>query len=50
MRWEATDAERKDDQPIKMPRDEAITTQSFPVASYAFVDVERGAGDILVRP
>ena len=50
LRWEATDAERKDDQGIKMPRDESITTQSYPIASYAFVDVDRGAGEILVRP
>jgi hypothetical protein len=50
MRWVATDAERKDDVGVVMPRNEAIDTQSFPVSSYSFVDVARGAGDILVTP
>jgi hypothetical protein len=49
LRWWATDAERKDDVGYEMPRSEAITTQSFPVSSYAFVDVAQGAGDIIVR-
>jgi hypothetical protein len=50
LRWEATDAEIKDDQPIQMPRDEAITAQSFPLTAYAFVEVAQGAGDIRVEP
>lgn len=50
MRWIATDAEQKDDKGIEMPRDEKITTKTFPIASYAFVGFERGAGDIVVRP
>jgi hypothetical protein len=50
MTWRATDAERKDDEGVNMPRDETISTQSFPLASYAFVDVERGSGDIRVVP
>lgn len=50
MRWRATDAERRDDVGVEMPRSEAIGIESFPVASYAFVEVERGAGDIRVQP
>jgi hypothetical protein len=49
LRWLATDAEVKDDRGIVMPRSEAIDTQSFPVSSYAFVDVQKAAGDIVVR-
>jgi hypothetical protein len=50
MRWWATDAEQKDDVGYQMPRDESIGTQTFPVASYNFADVENGAGDIRVQP
>lgn len=49
LRWIATDAEQKDDRGIEMPRSEAIDTRSFPITSYAFVDIERGAGDIRVQ-
>lgn len=49
LRWWATDAERKDDVGYAMPRDERTTTQSFPVASYAFFDIAKAAGDIVVR-
>jgi hypothetical protein len=49
LKWWATDAEVKDDRGYAMPRSEAIDTQSFPVSSYGFVDVEKGAGDIIVR-
>ncbi|HEY0005284.1 MAG TPA: hypothetical protein VGB17_10790 [Pyrinomonadaceae bacterium] len=49
LRWWATDAEVRDDRGYAMPRSEAIDTNSFPVSSYAFVDVAKGAGDIVVR-
>lgn len=50
LRWWATDYERKDDVGYAMPRDTTTTnTQSFPVASYAFFDIEKYAGDIVVR-
>ncbi len=49
LRWWATDAERKDDVGYAMPKDEKINSQSFPVASYSFIDVARAAGDIVVR-
>jgi hypothetical protein len=51
MRWLATDAELKDDPGVVYPKkDEAVNTQSFPAASYSYLDVERGAGDIKVQP
>lgn len=50
MRWIATDAERKDDVGIKMPKDESITTRTFPVAAYSFDNPPRAAGDIIVTP
>jgi hypothetical protein len=50
LRWIATDAERRDDQGIPMPRDESITTKSFPISSYNFADIAAGGGDILVQP
>jgi hypothetical protein len=49
LRWIATDAEIKDDRGYEMPRSEAIDANSFPVSSYAFVDVQSGAGDIRVQ-
>jgi hypothetical protein len=50
LRWWATDAERKDDVGYQMPRDESFGTQTFPAASYGFVDADNGAGDIRVSP
>jgi hypothetical protein len=50
LRWWATDYERKDDVGYAMPRDTTTkNTQSFPVASYAFLDIAKFAGDIVVR-
>lgn len=48
MTWTATDAELREDPGIQMPRDESITTESFPLASYAFADVTVSSGDIAV--
>jgi hypothetical protein len=48
MTWTATDAEVREDQGIQMPRDESITTDSFPVSSYSFADVTVSSGDIQV--
>lgn len=50
LRWVATDAERRDDQGVPMPRSETIDTKSFPISTYSFVDAERTAGDIVVQP
>ena len=48
LTWWATDAERRDDVGYKMPRDESIGTQTFPVASSGFADLSDAAGDIRV--
>lgn len=48
LRWWAKDAERRDDVGYQMPRDETIGTQTFPVATYGFVDMSSMAGDIRV--
>ncbi len=50
MRWVATDAERRDDEGVEMPGDEAVGTQSFPLAAYTFEDLERWSGDLRVQP
>lgn len=51
MTWWATDAEMRDDKGYKMPLpDEPAGTQTYPVASYAFVVTSDGAGDIRVTP
>jgi hypothetical protein len=48
LRWRATDAEQRDDVGYEMPRDESIRTQTFPLATYGFEEVENAAGDIRV--
>lgn len=50
MRWEATDAEREDDRPVVMPRERRTDAQTFTLSAFVFVDVEDGAGDIVVQP
>lgn len=50
LRWTATDFERTDDAGIPSHRDPTIGCQSFPLSSYAFVDVQHGAGNIQVKP
>jgi hypothetical protein len=50
LTWTASDAEVRDDPGIQMPRDESITTDSFPVSSYAFADVQVSSGDMQVQP
>jgi hypothetical protein len=50
LRWIATDAERSDDVGIPSHSDPTIGCQSFPISSYAFVDVQHGAGNIQVKP
>lgn len=49
MRWLATDAERRDDEGFEMPAVESVGTQTFPLAAYTFVDLERWSGDIRVQ-
>jgi hypothetical protein len=50
MTWQATDAERRDDVGYKITREWSLTTQTFPVSSYDFVDPRNGVGNIIVRP
>ncbi len=50
LRWTATDSERVDDTGIPSHRDPTVGCQSFPLSSYAFVDVRHGAGNIQVKP
>jgi hypothetical protein len=50
LRWTATDAEREDDRGIPSDRSTAISCQSFPLSSYAFIDTSDGSGDIQVQP
>jgi hypothetical protein len=49
MSWVATDAERRDDAGVEMPPDVTVGTQTFPLAAYTFVDLERWSGDIRVQ-
>ena len=48
LRWWATDFEVKGDVGYAMPRDESFGTQTFPLASYGFVDAANIAGDIRI--
>lgn len=50
LHWIATDAERPDDVGIPSNPDQTIGCQSFPISSYAFVDVQHGAGNVQVKP
>jgi hypothetical protein len=48
LRWWATDLEQKGDVGYAMPRDESFGTQTFPLSSYIYADVDNAAGDIRV--
>ena len=50
LTWIARDAERPDDEGVPFRRNETVGCQSFPLSSYAFVDVRHGDGNIQVRP
>lgn len=51
LRWYAKDYERKDDVGYWMPRAEGPAgTQTFSLSSYAFFEVARASGDIVVNP
>ena len=47
LRWWATDFEVKGDVGYAMPRDESFGTQTFPLSSYIYADVDNTAGAIL---
>jgi len=48
--WLVTDAERSDDVGYLSNRSTTIGCQSFPLSSYAFIDVSHGSGNIQVKP
>ena len=48
LRWWATDFEQKGDVGYAMPRDESFGTQTFPLSSYIYADLDNTAGDIRV--
>ncbi len=50
LTWLATDSERQDDVGIPSNKSKSIGCQSFPLSSYAMVDVQHGFGNIQVRP
>ena len=50
LRWIATDFERTDDVGIPSHSSGIVGCQSFSLASYAFVDVAHGGGNIQIRP
>ncbi|MGI8836645.1 MAG: hypothetical protein ACR2H4_08415 [Pyrinomonadaceae bacterium] len=50
LTWLATDFERPEDVGIPSNRSTTIGCQSFPLSSYALVDVDHGFGNIQVRP
>lgn len=50
MSWWATDAERRDDVGIQMRPGTEITAKTFPISTYALIDVRLGEGDIRVVP
>lgn len=50
LTWLATDAERSDDIGIPSNQSKTIGCHSFPLSSYALIDVQHGFGNIQVRP
>jgi hypothetical protein len=50
LSWIATDFERTDDVGIPSNRSAVVRCDSFPVASYSFVDIGHGNGNLQVKP
>ena len=50
LSWIATDSERTDDVGIPSNRSAVVRCDSFPVASYSFVDIGHGNGNLQVKP
>jgi hypothetical protein len=50
LTWIATDAERPDDVGVPSNRSPVVSCDSFPLASYSFVDIQHGDGNIQVKP
>jgi hypothetical protein len=50
MSWIATDSERPGDEGVVSNREQVIGCQSFPLASFSFVNPNQGKGTVRVRP
>ena len=50
LTWIATDAERPDDAGVPSNQSKVIGCHSFPLSSYAFVDIKHGGGNVQVQP
>jgi hypothetical protein len=50
LTWIATDAERPDDVGVPSNPSPVVRCDSFPLASYSFVDIAHGDGNIQVKP
>ena len=50
LTWIAKDAERPDDVGIPSNPSKIVGCQSFPLASYSFVDIAHGGGNVQVKP
>lgn len=50
LTWTATDAEREDDVGVPSTRSEVVDCHSFPLSSYAMVEVQHGDGNIQILP
>ena len=49
LKWTATDAERKDDVGIPMPKNPLVQCKTFPGAAYDFLDIKYASGDLQVQ-
>ena len=50
LSWFASDAERNDDVAVPSNQSTVVDCKSFPFGSYAFENVQHGAGNIQVKP
>lgn len=49
LKWTATDAERKDDVGIPMPKNPLVQCKTFPGVAYDFLDIKYAGGDLQVQ-
>lgn len=49
LKWIATDAERKDDVGIPMPKNPLVQCKTFPGVAYDFLDIKYAGGDLEVQ-
>jgi hypothetical protein len=48
--WIATDAERPDDRGVPISRNTDVDCHSFALATYGYIDIPQGSGNVQVRP